>query len=250
MEVMEDFSSQAQVLSGILENVKIKNTTAEVFFRRDDSERIAATGVAAAALGLSGAAAGMAAMSMDEAKEPVCQVSFDLGDKHVEGMLWDWPFKEGDEVQVVVEPALAGGYICFAVLDPKEKIIALYPHVSAGGKAHWRNVIKLSAKVAIAIAVAADIFILSIVFFAGGARGGGFMEFALFSLMPMLTAALIFFAIGCRIGRRFIPFVEMAEPIFTLLGWKDVKNINLRNITKAKKKSTDPPAMGDSYFRY
>ncbi|AEQ96613.1 hypothetical protein XOC_2489 [Xanthomonas oryzae pv. oryzicola BLS256] len=66
----------------------------------------------------------------------------------------------------------------------------------------------------------------------------------------MLTAALIFFAIGCRIGRRFIPFVEMAEPIFTLLGWKDVKNINLRNITKAKKKSTDPPAMGDSYFRY
>lgn len=102
---MEDFSSQAQVLSGILENVKIKNTTAEVFFRRDDSERIAATGVVAAALGLSGAAAGMAAMSMDEAKEPVCQVSFDLGDKHVEGMLWDWPFKEGDEVQVVVEPA-------------------------------------------------------------------------------------------------------------------------------------------------
>ncbi|WP_418113095.1 putative type VI secretion system effector [Xanthomonas oryzae] len=100
---MEDFSSQAQVLSGILENVKIKNTTAEVFFRRDDSERIAATGVVAAALGLSGAAAGMAAMSMDEAKEPVCQVSFDLGDKHVEGMLWDWPFKEGDEVQVVVE---------------------------------------------------------------------------------------------------------------------------------------------------
>lgn len=118
---MEDFSSQAQVLSGILENVKIKNTTAEVFFRRDDSERIAATGVVAAALGLSGAAAGMAAMSMDEAKEPVCQVSFDLGDKHVEGMLWDWPFKEGDEVQVVVEPALAGGLYLFCSFGSKRK---------------------------------------------------------------------------------------------------------------------------------
>ncbi|QBN96817.1 hypothetical protein BRL94_19670 [Xanthomonas oryzae pv. oryzae] len=53
-----------------------------------------------------------------------------------------------------------------------------------------------------------------------------------------------------NIGSRFTPFIEMAEPIFTLLGWKDVKNINLRKITKEKKKPTDPPAMGDSYFRY
>ncbi|AJQ83522.1 hypothetical protein AZ54_13670 [Xanthomonas oryzae pv. oryzae PXO86] len=42
----------------------------------------------------------------------------------------------------------------------------------------------------------------------------------------------------------------MAEPIFTLLGWNDVRNVDLRKITKAKKKPTDPPAMGDSYFRY
>ncbi|RBC38452.1 hypothetical protein BRN40_21175 [Xanthomonas oryzae pv. oryzae] len=60
----------------------------------------------------------------------------------------------------------------------------------------------------------------------------------------------LFFLIGLNIGRRFKPFIEMAEPIFTLLGWKDVKNINLRKITKEKKKPTDPPAMGDSYFRY
>ncbi|RBC29120.1 hypothetical protein BRM89_23705, partial [Xanthomonas oryzae pv. oryzae] len=34
------------------------------------------------------------------------------------------------------------------------------------------------------------------------------------------------------------------------LEWENVKNINLRKITKEKKKPTDPPAMGDSYFRY
>ncbi|UXW14504.1 hypothetical protein IXO221_009165 [Xanthomonas oryzae pv. oryzae] len=56
--------------------------------------------------------------------------------------------------------------------------------------------------------------------------------------------------LGYRIGRRFSSFIEMAEPIFISLGWTDVKNINLREITKLKRKPTDPPAMGDSYFRY
>ncbi|WP_428949480.1 hypothetical protein ACQR52_12040 [Xanthomonas oryzae pv. oryzicola] len=60
----------------------------------------------------------------------------------------------------------------------------------------------------------------------------------------------IFLWVGYSIGKRFLPFIEMAEPIFKLLGWKDIGNINLRKITKEKKKPTDPPAMGDSYFRY
>ncbi|MGX8283777.1 hypothetical protein [Xanthomonas oryzae] len=62
----ESSELQAQVLSGRLSNVKLRNATAEVFFRQDDSEGMAATGVVAAALGLSGAAAGMVAMSLDE----------------------------------------------------------------------------------------------------------------------------------------------------------------------------------------
>ncbi|WP_241243217.1 hypothetical protein [Xanthomonas oryzae] len=69
-------------------------------------------------------------------------------------------------------------------------------------------------------------------------------------LSGSLGIFVIFGWIIYNIGSRFTPFIEMAEPIFTLLGWKDVKNINLRKITKEKKKPTDPPAMGDSYFRY
>ncbi|ACD58194.1 ISXo2 putative transposase [Xanthomonas oryzae pv. oryzae PXO99A] len=122
----------------------VRNTSAEIFFRSSDSDGMAATGVVAAAMGLSGAAAGMAAMSMDEMKEPVCHVSFDIDGKHVEAVLWNWPFKNGDEVQVVVEPAPNGGYTGFAVLDPKDRVIVLYSHVSAGRKSHWKNVLKLS----------------------------------------------------------------------------------------------------------
>jgi len=248
--VAQELNGQAQVLSGTLRNVKVTNTTAEVFFRAGDREGMAATGVAAAALGLSGAAAGMAAMSMEEMSEPVCQVSFDIDGKHVEALLWNWPFKEGDEVQAVVEPSSSGDFTGFAVLDPKEQIIVLYPHVSAGGRSHWKNVIRLSAMVSMFCVALGCFVIIFLTYFAGGLRGDDFR--ALINFLPVIAGLsfLMFFVIGCRMGRRFTAFIRMAEPIFTVLGWRDVKNINLRKTTKAKKKPTDPPAMGDSYFRY
>ncbi|WP_256723070.1 putative type VI secretion system effector, partial [Xanthomonas oryzae] len=222
------------------------NTTAEVFFRAGDREGMAATGAAAAALGLSGAAAGMVAMSMEEMSEPVSQVSFELDGILVNALLWNWPFKEGDEVKAVVERGLNGEYLGFAVLDPKERVIVLYPHVSAGSTAHWKGVIK---KTAIFGGIATSIFyvIASIADYA--LNKGYFIKIDL--LLGCIFSGLILFSwLGYRIGRRFSSFIEMAEPIFISLGWTDVKNINLREITKLKRKPTDPPAMGDSYFRY
>ncbi|AXM10419.1 hypothetical protein BRM61_26100 [Xanthomonas oryzae pv. oryzae] len=242
-----DNNFHALLLSGTLSNVKVNNTTADIFFRAGDSKGMAATGVVAAAIGLSGAAAGMAAMSMDEMKEPVCQVSFDIDGKHVEALLWNWPFKDGDEVKAVVEPGPSGNYIGFAVLDPNDQVIVLYPHISTGGKAHWRNVLKIAFLVIGGLSILTWTFFLVIyvlverVELKAAVIGG---------LSGSLGIFVIFGWIIYNIGSRFTPFIEMAEPIFTLLGWKDVKNINLRKITKEKKKPTDPPAMGDSYFRY
>ncbi|MGY4882611.1 hypothetical protein EI541_16200 [Xanthomonas citri pv. eucalyptorum] len=239
----------AQVLTGTLSNVKVTNTVSDVFFRAGDREGMAATGVAAAALGESGLAAGMVAMSTEEMSDQVCLVSFDLDGKHVEGMLWNWPFKDGDEVQAVVEPASGHGYTCFAVLDPKEQIIALYPHVSAGGKAHWRRLIKL-AGLFIGILNMAALTILLFVFFSLDSEDKRVEGIYIVGLGAVILITSIFSLIAYRIGRRFTPFIRMAEPIFTALGWSDVKNIDLRLTTKLNKKPTDPPAMGDSYFRY
>lgn len=93
----------AKVLTGTLSNVNFTNTVAEVFFRSGDREGMASAGFLAAALGESGLAAGMTSMSMEEMSDQVCVVSFDLDGNHVEGMLWNWPFKDGDVVQAVVE---------------------------------------------------------------------------------------------------------------------------------------------------
>ncbi|AXM40658.1 putative type VI secretion system effector [Xanthomonas oryzae] len=236
-----------QVLRGKIKNVKLTNTVAKVFFRAGDQERMTSTGVFAAALGESGLAAGMVAMSTEEMNDQVCLISFDIEDKHVDGLLWNWPFKEGDEVWAVVEKESSGNYICFAVLDPDERIISLYPHVSAGRGAHWRKTFKISAIVtmgflAFMIAAASIIF-----FFAENAKIEIFLKGVGLAVLIALVASAW---ISYRIGRRFMPFVDMAEPIFALLGWNDVKNVDLRKITKSKKKPADPPAMGDSYFRY
>ncbi|MCD7099542.1 putative type VI secretion system effector [Stenotrophomonas sp. MMGLT7] len=243
---MQSQKPEIRVLSGTIRNLKLENTTAEVFFRTGDRESMAATGALAAAMGLGSMAAGMAAMSTEETREPVTKVSFDLDGEYVEALLWNWPFKEGDAVQVVAEASLKGS-TGFAVLDPANKIIALYPHVSSGSKAHWRNVVALSMGMAAAIGLL--ILIMFLCFYVFGddigldaiLKGGG---------GTILGVFLMFAWLGYRIGRRFLPFVNMAEQIFTTLGWKDVGNINLRKITKAKRKPNDPPAMGDSYFRY
>ncbi|WP_133265305.1 putative type VI secretion system effector [Xanthomonas oryzae] len=148
------------VFQGRLSNVRVDNTTAEVFFRDNDREGMAATGAIAAALGLSGTAAGMVASSMDEMKEPVCKVNFDLNEMHVQALLWNWPFSEGDEVRAVVEPAPSGGYTAFAVLDPNDKVIVLYPHVSAGSHAQWKNVLKIASLFGFSF----SIFMMALVF--------------------------------------------------------------------------------------
>ncbi|OLK01374.1 hypothetical protein IXO222_04905, partial [Xanthomonas oryzae pv. oryzae] len=232
----------AKVLTGTLSNVKVTNTLSDVFFRAGDSEGMAATGALAAALGESGLAAGMVAMSTEEMKDQVCLVIFDIDGKHVEGMLWNWPFKDGDEVQAVVEPGKAGNYIGFAVSDPKEKIIALYPHVSAGAAAHWKNV----AKYILYSAILLNFLLAFVLLLLHLTTPEVSVEFLLkVGGGAMLSVFAICAWVGYRLGNRFTPFIEMAEPIFKILGWKDVKNINLRKITKEKKKPTDPPAMGD-----
>nr|WP_154298252.1 hypothetical protein [Xanthomonas oryzae] len=87
-------------------------------------------------------------------------------------------------------------------------------------------------------------------FFAGNVRGEQLAHFLIYSSVAVCILFLITLVIGYRMGRRFDVFVSMAERIFSALGWKDVQRINLREITKKKRKPTDPPALGDTFFRY
>ncbi|AKO19115.1 putative type VI secretion system effector [Xanthomonas oryzae] len=240
-----------KVLHGEIRNLSLIDTTIETFISQSDQAKMASTGAVAAALGLGGQAAGMVAMSMEEMREPVVKAIFDVDGQRVEALLWNFPYYEGTKVQVVVDGLTDNGaHMGFAVVAPAEGTGVFYPHVSAGRVAHRWNVLKWSVIAGGGASIFGFLVGAFLFFFAGGARGWGLIHSVLYLALSCLIFFLISLVIGFRMGRRFGVFVSMAERIFSALGWKDVQRINLREITKKKRKPTDPPALGDTFFRY
>lgn len=93
----------AVVLRGTMRQLTKEKTTVDAFQSEMLRTKTGAAGAVAAAAGLSGIAAGMVAMSMDEMRENAFGVTFEVDGKPVRGVLWDFPFQEGDEVEVVAE---------------------------------------------------------------------------------------------------------------------------------------------------
>ena len=50
--------------------------------------------------------------------------------------------------------------------------------------------------------------------------------------------------------RQWMPFVRLAEKVFTTLGWPSPGNVDLVKSTKAQRKPDDPGELGTFYFRY
>lgn len=224
---------------GQIVNLRVQHCVKNVFWREGDREGMAATGAFAAALGLSGPAAGMAMMSAEEMEEPVTKVEFRLGEMAVEGLLWNWPFNEGDVVRIVGTRNDKGRFFAISVLDEERRLIVSYPHVSAGTLAHWISVLKFS-------------LIISIPWWGVIIGWFAWMTSAPFHFLARsyLIGVLVFCVIGYRIGRRFVCYARLADSVFSTLGWRRARRINLRRVTKVKRRPGDHPALGDTYFRY
>lgn len=249
MKIDADVSSEKGALdieTGIISDLQVKHVVETVFWREGDRSRIAATGAIAAALGLSGPAAGMAMMSAEEMAEPVTRVEFQLGETQVEGLLWNWPFSEGDRVKIVGKRVAGEKFFALSVLDENKRLIVSYPHVSSGSGAHWIGVLKYTLMFSLP---SAAVFTIAV--------GIGsidetpldwlFLEWLIYTFAGCVFVSCI---IGIRIGSRFTRYARMADAIFNSLGWVNGKYLNLRRITNLKKRAGDHPALGDTYFRY
>lgn len=237
---------QLRVIRGKVCNLRIKNIVVNTLLRQRDREGVAATGALLAAMGLSGPAAAMAMTDVEEMDEPATLATFELNEFSVEALLWNWPFQEGDRLAAVGRDTGDGRFIALAVLDEVDRIIVLYPHLSAGRAAHWRKVARLSLLIGVPVTL-----------LGGVAAMLGFLALdeslsGLYKVFPWaaLSSISMFCWVGYRLGRRLVPFTRMAEGVFRALEWADVKNIDLRAPGKGAKRSEDPPALGDSYFRY
>lgn len=239
-------ATSATLLSGRIKNYRKSRKTGEFLIKRADREKTGVAAVGSAALGLSGEA--LALMSMGDVQEEADFVEFDLNGEKVEGWLAWSPFKEGDKVDVLVERTTSGDWNAFGIVRD-DRVVALYPHCSRGRFAHYRSALWIGFKITffiiffmtiLTMVISAlhgsffkDGFIYSFVFL-----GGGFFCLILTSLVSILVA------------RKFLPFVYLAERIFTNFGWKDVRNIDLPKLSGRNKQPGDSFGMGRLYFRY
>lgn len=243
---MTNYQNTTRVLRGSIRNLEVQETTVDAFQGDELRVRSGAAGALSAAAGLSGIAAGMVATSMDEMREGAFGVSFEIDGQPVRGVLWNCPFKEGDDVEVVAEK-IDNHWNAFAVARPKDCIISLFPHAVSGEAAHYKTSLLVWIKIAVAVVL------LGIGMFGVAelvSAEPNWNRWLSLALAGGGGASVVFAVIGVLISRKYLPFVRIAEGVFTALGWEDVKRINLRKKTLKNIRPDDPPALGVFYFRY
>jgi hypothetical protein len=241
----EATQGNAQLLRGRIQNLRKTRCRRDFVFTASDRTNMGATAIAAGLTGLGGVAAGLGAMAVDTTEEADL-LEFELGGKAVKAWVWVSVFKEGDEVEVVAEPD-GDGWLGYGIHRISDRIVALHPHCSRGRYAHYRASarwwLRISAGFLLFMYVLVSVLALlqSVQNWTGivqaGALGGAGL-------------VLIFAFIAFRVSRKFSGFVHLAEGIFQVFGWPNVKNIDLPALTKKTKKPSDPGALGVLYFRY
>jgi hypothetical protein len=243
---MTDFIGQPNIdglvkLSGKMTDYRKDRGAASFVFTESDRTRMGVVAIAAALAGQGGQATAMAAnaSSMEEIAE---YVQFSLDGQPVKGWLWRSPFKEGDAVEVAAEWQ-GDHYEAFGVARPADRIVALYPHCSRGKTRHVKTVLKWWFFLGFFGTFAGMFFLLFLL--------QGFSAFAepiFYAGCCILSAifAIMFFSLG----QKWMPYVRVAEKVFTALGWPHPGNVDLVRSSKAQRKKTDPGEFGTFYFRY
>lgn len=243
----ENTKANAKLLRGRIENLRKKRCRRDFVFTANDRTSMGTAAIAAGLTGLGGVAAGLGAMAMDTTEEADL-VEFELSGKRVKAWLWVSVFQEGDEIEVVAEPD-GDGWLGYGIRRISDRIVALHPHCSRGRYAHYKASFSWFLRLTGALLVGSWLM-LAIVAYFKSLPATDIIPFVLVTLAASVTAALIYGVIAYRIAKRFMGFVRLAEGIFHVFGWPDVKNIDLPALTKKSKKPGDPGALGILFFRY
>lgn len=243
----EVIQTNAQLLRGRIHNLRKKRCRRDFVFTASDRSKMGAAAVAAGLAGLGGVAAGLGGMAIDTTEEADL-LEFDLDGKPIKAWVWVSVFKEGDEVEVVVEPD-GDGWMGYGIRRISDHIVALHPHCSRGRYAHYKASFSWFLKIVTSLLVLVWIA-QAVVAYYKSFPAKDVLGFALLVFAAGLVGAAIYGVIAVRIARRFMGFVQLAEIIFQVFGWPDVKNIDLPAITKKNKKPGDPGGLGILFFRY
>jgi hypothetical protein len=237
---------EPQLLRGTIKNLRKTRTTHDFMFTQADRNRMGAASVAAAMEGLGGLAIGLAGSAMDITDEADL-LEFELDGKPIRAWVWWSVFQDGDDVEIVAEP-MGDIWQAYGIRRLTDKMLALHPHCSRGRYAHYKTTLYWLIKTYTPLFSIS--FLISFYFILEKNNHINYYDLISFYTPAFLLSFSFSGIIAWRIARKYKGFVELAERIFTVFGWKDVKNIDLPAITKKNKRPGDPAALGTLFFRY
>jgi hypothetical protein len=243
----EGILGNAMLLRGRIQSLRKKRCCSDFVSTASDRASMCATAVGTGLAGLGGIAAGLGAMAMDTTEEADL-LEFELDGKPIKAWVWVSVFNEGDEVEVVAERD-SDGWLGYGIRRLSDRIVALHPHCSRGRYAHYRASLSWFVKIVGSILIMTSL-LGGIVAFAKSLPASDIGALVLVGLAGELLGAFILGVIAFRISSRFMGFVRLAEGIFDVFGWQNVRHIDLPGITKKGKRPDDPGALGILYFRY
>ncbi|MBC9903211.1 MULTISPECIES: putative type VI secretion system effector [Achromobacter] len=208
---------------------------------------VGASAVSAALAGMGGA--GIAIASIDSS-ESADFVEFSLNGEPVQGWFWRFPFQEGDDVELVAERG-EGAWSAYGVRRESDSLVAVYPHCFEGRRSHYLSTFRFWG--IIVAVIFGFMMCLDAVFalFKGKFSIAGQLEAYGIYAMYLLPALLVVFGfLAWRAGRKTEGFAHVAEMIFKGFGWSNPTGINLRAISKTKRRQGDGKDYGLRYFRY
>jgi hypothetical protein len=204
--------------------------------------------VSASLAGMGGAAIAIATLDTTETAD---YVEFTLDGKPLQGWFWRFPFNDGDEVEVVAEESESGTWSALGVRRESDGLVAVYPHCFEGRWSHYFSTFRVWAAImGFAFIVLLIIDLISALNAGNFSLSGHAWVYAIYFGygLPAMLGASIFFA--WLAGRKTEGFARFAEMVFRGFGWNNPSKLNLRAISKKKRKPGDGRDYGLRYFRY
>ncbi len=241
-----EFNGNIQKISGEITELK-KTRRSRDFVLSQIGGNVGASAVSAALAGMGGA--GIAIASIDSS-ESADFVEFSVNGEPVRGWFWRFPFQEGDEVELVAERAGAA-WNAYGVRRDSDSLVAVYPHCFEGRRSHYLSTFRFWG--VIVAVLFGFMMCMNVVFslFRGTFSIKSQVDLFGIYLMYMLPWVIVVFGfLAWRAGRKTEAFARMAEMVFKGFGWSNPTQINLRAISKAKRRQGDGRDYGVRYFRY
>jgi len=237
--------NSAVLLKGIISGLNRSRRSHDFVLTEIQHQQIGITAIAASMMGMSATGIGLIGMA-GNADEEADWVEFELDGKQVKGWLWIMPMRNGDKVEVVAEQTGNNRYVAYAVKRDGDELLAVYPHATAGRKAHYRK----SAKVWMWCSFLAYLILPFFFIMQRGLRILFNPDMQLCLLIGLASWIVISAVMAFRVSRKMMGFVRMAELIFNTFGWPDVENIDLRKTSKENRRENKLSNFGNLYFRY